>query len=200
MLTLLPLKGKDFVIKNKIKLILLVWPIILLLGVLLYFSYQRYQIDKILLEADELVWEADEKQFTVQVNQHEDGELLHIMIKVVDPEKKEIYKKTEVIDRDMFGGGFVRAVQVDQDSEYEIVVWHSQAKYYLDFSEGNVTEVSFDHVLLHIKSLAESWRRYNVMAGVETAILLIFVVCYYVFYFFVKGILWLFKRKKKITD
>ncbi len=195
-LTALPLKGKYFVIRKKIKLVLIVWPILFLLGVLLYFSYQRHQIDKKMLEADGLVWSQGEKQFTVQVNQHEEGELLHIMIKVVGPEKKEIYNKTEVIDRDMFGGGFARAVQVDQDSENEIVVWHARAKYYLDFSEGNITEVPFEQVPQHVKGLVKSWHRYNVMAGLETTLLIIFVVCYYILYVFVKGILWLFNRKK----
>lgn len=186
-------------IRNKLKIILLVWPVVLLLGVLLHFSYQRYQIDKNLLEANGLIWKAQGKQFVVHVNTREDKELLHIKIEVITPEKKEVYKKTEVIDRDMFGGGFVRAAQVDQDSENEIVVWHARAKYYLDFSEGNVTEVSFGQVPLQVKELAESWHKYNVIAGVEMTLLLIGILSYYILYFLFKGTVRLFKRKKN-TD
>jgi len=182
--------------KNKFKIILLVWPIILLLGVYWHFSYERKQIDKTLLEADGLVWKSGEKQFLVRVNQREDGELLHIKIVVVNSEKEEVYNKTEVIDRDMFGGGFARAVQVDQDSENEIVVWHSHAKYYLDFTEGHVKEVSFDQVPQHVKGLAKSWHKYNVMAGLGMSILLIFVVCYYILYILILGFLRLIKRKR----
>jgi len=184
------------VIRNKLKIILLVWPIVLLIWVLLHSSYQRHQIDKKLLEADGLIWKAQGKQFVVQVNTREDKELLHINVEVVNPEKKEVYKKTEVINRDMFGGGFVRAAQVDQDSENEIVVWHARAKYYLDFSERNVREVSFDQVPVQVKELAESWHKYNVNAGVAMTLLLIVILCYYILYFLVKGILRLFKRKK----
>jgi len=181
--------------KNKLKIILLIWPIILLLGMYWHFSYERKQIDEKLLEADGLVWQSGKKQFKVRVHQGEDGELLHIGIEVVGPENKEVYKTSEIIDRDMFGGGFVRAVQVDKDPEKEIVVWHARAGYYLDFSEGSVKKISFDQVPQQIKDLAKSWHRYNVMAGLTMTLLLIAVICYYVLYIFVKVILGLFKRK-----
>ena len=185
-------------IRNKLKIIILVWPIILLFGVLGYFSYQRYQIDEKLLDADGLVWKAGERQFSVQVNTHDEGELLYIAIQVTDPDKKEVYKKNEVIDRDMFGGGFVRAVQVDQDSESEIVVWHARAKYYLDFSEGKVREVSFDQAPQKVQDIAKNWHQYNVMAGLETTMLFISVFCYYIMYGFIIGFLKFLKRKKRL--
>ncbi len=182
---------------NRFKVILLVWPIILLLGMWGNSSYHRHQIDKKLLEADGLVWKAEGNQFVVGVNTREDGELLHIEIEVINPEKKMVYQKTEIIDRDMFGGGFVRAVQVDTDSENEIVVWHARAKYYLDFSEAQVREVPFDQVPQQVKDLARSWHKYNVMAGLETAILIISVFCYYILYFLILGVLRLLKRRKR---
>ena len=97
----------------------------------------------------------------------------------------------------MFGGGFVRAVQADQDPEKEIVVWHARAKYYLDFVQGSVKKVSFDRVEQEIKDLAKNWHKYNVMAGIETTILILFVFCYYGLYFLVKVILKLFKKKQR---
>ena len=183
-------------IKNRVKKILLIWPIVLLIGFWGNSSYQRYQTDSKLLDANGYVWKAEKKQFVVQVDQRENGELLDIRIKVIDGEKKEIYTKTEIIDRDMFGGGFVRAVQVDNDSENEIVVWHARAKYYLDFSKGNVIEVPFDHVPQEVKELAVNWHKYNVMSGLAMASLLLFVLSYYILYILVLGFLKLFKRKK----
>jgi len=185
----------DFMIKNKFKIILLVWPIILLIGMYWHFSYERQQIDKKLLEADGLVWESGEKQFKVKINQQEDGELLHIQINVTDPENRETYAISEVIDKDMFGGGFVRAAQVDEDAENEIIVWHTKARYYLNFSEGSVTKVSFDRVPQHVKELAKNWHKYNVMAGLVMTIVLLFVFCYYILYLLVMGILRLFKKR-----
>ncbi len=183
-------------IKNKFKIILLIWPVILLIGMYWHFSYERKQIDEKLLEADGLVWQSGEKQFVVRVNQREGGELLHIQIKVEDLQNKKNYITSEVIDRDMFGGGFVRAVQVDNDPEKEIVVWHTRAGYYLDFSEGSVKKVSFDQVPQEIKDLAKNWHKYNVMASLTMTLLLLSVVCYYILYVFVKVILRVFKKNR----
>ncbi len=99
---------------------------------------------------------------------------------------------TEVIDRDMFGGGFVRTAQVDQDPEKEIIVWHAHAAFYLDFSEGHVKKISFGRVPQRIKDLSQNWHRYNVMAGLEMTLLLLAVFCYYFLYFFVKGMVKLY--------
>jgi hypothetical protein len=191
------IKEPFFFMKNKFKIILIIWPIVLLIGMYWHFSYERQQIDKKLLKADGLVWQSGEKQFKVQVKQQEDGELLHIQIKVTGPENREIYTISEVIDRDMFGGGFVRAAQVDEDTEKEIIVWHARASYYLDFSEGRVKKVSFDQVSQQIKDLAQNWHKYNVMAGMTMTLLLLFVACYYILYIFVKVVLRLFKRKMR---
>lgn len=168
---------------------------VLLFGMWLNVSYQQHRIDEKLLEADGLIWKSGEKQFEARVTQDEDGELLNIKISIVNSAAKEVYKKTEIIDRDMFGGGFVRAMQVDQDSDNEIIIWHAKAKYYLDFSEGQVREISFDRVPQEVKRLAENWHKYNVMAAMEIAIFIAFVVCYYILYVLVKGILRLFRRK-----
>jgi len=181
--------------KSKFKIVLLVWPIILLAGVFLYFSYERQQIDKKLVAADNLVWETNEKQFKTLIIQREDGELLHIQIKIIGPGSKEVYKTEEIINRDMFGGGFVRAAQVDSDPEKEIIIWHARAKYYLDFVQGSVKKVPFDQMDQQIKDLAKSWHRYNILAGLEMTSLIFFVFCYYGLYFLIKVVLKLFRRK-----
>jgi hypothetical protein len=185
-------------IRSKFKLLLLVWPIVLLVGIFCYFSYERGQIDKKLFKADGMVWGTEEKQFKILVFEQEDGELLHIQIKIIGPDTREVYKAKETIDRDMFSGGFVRAAQVDDDPEKEIVVWHAQAKYYLDFVQGNVKKISFDQVTHEIKALAQRWHRYNVMAGLEMTISILFVFFYYFLYILVKIILKFFKKKSGV--
>lgn len=182
---------------NKIKIILFVWPIVLLLGIVLYVSNERRQIDHELMEPDGMVWATGEKQFTVHLDKQEDGELLHIGITIIGPGNEDIFKIREIIDRDMFGGGFVRAVQADDDPEKEIVVWHARAKYYLDFKKGRVEKIPFDRVPQMVKALAENWRTYNIMAGVHTTLLILFLLCYYLFYFFVNGILYFYNQKKQ---
>ncbi|NCD33719.1 MAG: hypothetical protein EOL87_09940 [Spartobacteria bacterium] len=90
--------------KKRIKVILLVWPIVLLLGVAGYFSYQRHQMDMKLMDANGLVWKSADALLVAQINQREEGELLHIQIEIINAGKERIYEKTEMIDRDMFGG------------------------------------------------------------------------------------------------
>ena len=186
-------------VRNKLKKFLLIWPIVLLFGVWWNVSYQQHQIDKKLLAADGLIWSPGEQQVEVRVTQSEDGELRNIKISVVNSEMKEIYRKTEIIDRDMFGGGFVRAIQVDQDSDNEIVIWHARAKYYLDFSEGYVKEMPYDGLSQEVRALAESWRTYNVMAPLRMTICLIFLFCYYFLYILVVGISRLYRGRKNRT-
>jgi hypothetical protein len=142
-----------------------------------------------------MIWETNEIQYNVTVIQKEEGELLHIEIKVVGPSSKEVFKTKETIDRDMFGGGFVRAAQVDYDPEKEIIIWHTHAKYYLDFAQGSVKKVSFDKTNQEIKDLATKWHRYNVMAGIEMTLFILFILCYYTLFFLVKGVLKLFRRR-----
>lgn len=182
--------------RKKLRIFLLVCPIILLLGFWINNSFQQHQLDTILLEPDGLVWGSEEKQRKVRISQREDGERLEIQIDILGSDKKAIYKKTEDIDRDMFGGGFVRAIQVDLDLEHEIVIWHPRAKYYLDYSEGKVLEVPFDRVSQKIKDLAEKWYTYNVKAVLSMAILFFFSLCYYILYAFLIGVIWLRKRNR----
>lgn len=80
-------------VRNKLKIVLLVWPLVLMLGMLVYFSYQRHQIDKKLVEADGLVWKTKNQHFTVGINTRENKEKLHIEIEVLTPEKKKFTKK-----------------------------------------------------------------------------------------------------------
>ncbi len=61
-------------------------------------------------------------------------------------------------------------------------------------------EISFNQAPQQVKSLAESWHKYNVMAGLEMVILLVSVLSYYALYSLVKGIIWFFKRLKKPAD
>jgi len=185
---------------NKLKRILLVWPIVLICGVLLHSSYERRQIDSQLLEPDGMVWNTGKQEYTVHIDTQEEGELLHVDIRVIGPGNTGIYTIRETIDRDMFGGGFVRAVQTDKDPEKEILVWHARSSYVLDFKEGRVEMVSFDKVSQTIKDLATNWHKYNIMAGLETTLLFLLIFCYYIVYLIVNGILKFYNRKKLKDD
>jgi hypothetical protein len=56
------------------------------------------------------------------VEQRATGDIVYFQLQA-DHGSQTIYRKNVGIDWDMFGGGFVYAMQVDQDPEQEIVVW-----------------------------------------------------------------------------
>jgi len=182
-------------IRKKIKRIFLILPLVLCIGFWGYVSYQRYQIDKVLIHADGLTWKTKENDLIARVHHKEAGEILEITIEVINQGNDVVYSKTEKIDKDMFGGGFVRAVQIDPDTESEILVWHARNKYYLDFSNGDIVEIGYDKIPAHISELAKNWHRYNIIAGLELTLILLFSFCYYILYFLVSGLLRLFSKK-----
>lgn len=181
---------------KKFKLFLLAWPLVLLIGMGGYSFHERRQIDRQLSEPDNMIWTHEKQDFIVHIEKTEDGELLNFIIRVTSPDSTDIYRKNETIDRDMFGGGFVRATQIDDDPELEIIVWQVRSSYILDFKAGQVKLIPFDIVSQDVKNLAKKWHQYNVMAGLETTLLFLFVFCYYVIYFVLNFILNLYNRKR----
>lgn len=182
-------------IRKKIKIILLILPLVLCIGFWGNASFHRYQIDQVLSDAHGLAWKTNEKELIARVLHREDGELLEITIDMINQDNEVRYKKIEKIDRDMFGGGFVRAVQVDPDAEKEILVWHARNKYYLDFSNGNIDEIGFDKVPGDIRELAKDWHRYNIITSLEMTLIFLSSLCYYVLYFLVIGLVRLFDKR-----
>ncbi len=185
--------------KKTVKIILLLWPVVILMGMCGYHSYNRQQVDRILRSADGLVWTSGDSQYKVNVNQREDGELLYILIKVVGPEDNTVYKTSEVIDRDMYGGGFVRAAQVDNDPQQEVIVWKNRDSFFLDFVDGTVTQVSFDKAPSELKEIARKWHQFNVISGIETTILLFIAFVYYILFGIITVIVRLVNRFRKRT-
>ncbi len=182
--------------KKTFKMVLLVWPLVLLLGTCGFHSYKRHQIDLEMEEADGLVWKNGNDQFTVHVSKHVDGELLDFTIMVTGPSNKSVYKKNVTINRDMWGGGFVKAMQADQDPEKELVVWGSRESFFLDFKTGKVDPVPFSRATQRVKNLSETWHHYNVMADLEIGILFTIAFGYYVLYVLIKGAMWLIRGRK----
>jgi hypothetical protein len=158
-------------------------PLILLVGALIFFAYGRYRTHTLLSDADGLSWGSGSSGLRVTVDKTEEGELVHYHILVVDSERNVIFHRKQIVDRDMFGGGFVRAAQADRDPEPEVLVWtRGRDKYILDYKPPEVRQLSFDSAPKALKELAVRWHRFHVMAGFETAALIVLAVTYYLLY------------------
>lgn len=128
-------------------------------------------------------------------------ELVHYRILIVDSEGNNIFDRKQTVDRDIFGGGFVRAAQADMDPEPEVVVWAwGGDKYLLDYQPPEVRQLSFDFAPRDLKNLAIRWHRFNAMAVFETAALIVLAIAYYLLYALTRLIIATYKNLKKPTD
>jgi hypothetical protein len=79
-------------------------------------------------EANEMVWGDGNKALKANIqNLPNDTEERHFLLTIHNAENKVVFSKTLYINTDMWGSGFVKAMQVDDDPEFEIVfyVYHS---------------------------------------------------------------------------
>lgn len=183
---------------NKLKMFLLLWPVALIAVFLGYYSYERSQIDKQMDDAHGFLWQEGDDKLIVHVNQREEGELLYIELEVMGEAESRLFHAEEVIDRDMFGGGFVKLMQADNDADKEIVVWRrNNSSYFLDFTGGNVIQSSFEMSTPEAKELAHQWHQLNVMASLEIFLMVLFAFAYYLLMGCIVGIVWLARRFKK---
>jgi len=184
--------------KKTLKILALLWPIAALLLLSGYHAYMRGQIDKGMEEAHGWVWNKDATRFAVRIEERQEGELVHYLIHVTNQENKMVFQTSFTIDRDMFGGGFVKTMQVDRDPEKEVVLWglHERSAF-LDLSEGAIIKRPFNDALPEARALAKEWHRYHVMANFEIFILVVFTLVYYVLLGLILGIFWIFRRKKE---
>ncbi|MFH0800148.1 MAG: hypothetical protein V2A66_08235 [Pseudomonadota bacterium] len=152
-------------------------------------------------EADGLVWGTGKDRYVVRVEKTKpEVEIIHYNVKVSQSDGKLIHAYDFWVDLDMYGGGFVKAIQADSDPEREIIVWgrhEYKQSFLLDFSEGNVVEKTYDLFSGKTKDLIFRWSDLYIMRP-RANIFLGFVL---IGYYFICGIIWLivrlFSRKKK---
>ncbi len=195
-------------IKRILKISPLVLPVLLFIVFAVNTGIHRSRIDRKMQDADGLVWKVDNGEYVVHVETTEqtDEQVLY-RIKVTRPDGEISYSNSIEVDSDMFGGGFVKSLQVDKDPAPEVVAWgahESKRSFVLDFSEGTVKETPFAIVSPEVKTLAGNWHKYNVVKSFETMFLLIILIGYYILYGIVWRLLRIFRGKKglklKVND
>ncbi len=188
-------------IKQILKISPLVLPILLFIIFVVNTGIHRSRIDRKMQDADGLVWKGDNGQYIVHVETEQTVEFEQVQynIKVTRPDGEIAYNNSLVVDSDMFGGGFVKSLQVDNGPVPEVVAWgahESKRSFVLHFSEGTVKETPFAIVSPEVKTLAGNWHKYNVMKSLETGFLLIILIGYYILYGIVWRILRIFRGEK----
>jgi hypothetical protein len=176
--------------KRGIKYLVILWPFPILVYLVFITLSSQAKVAEELIEANGLKWGKGDEQITIKIKESSLGEQKTFEILPVgkNRESQEIFLLT--INEDMFGGGFVKAVQADDDQELVVIAWGSheeQESFLLDHREGEIRKTPFNKASKDIQNLAMEWHQAYVMNGMTLSVFMIFAVIYYI----LVGIIWM---------
>jgi len=186
--------------KKQFKWFFLLTPIavwVLLIGV---YSYQNSKIKNLMQDANGLILGTANNRFVVRTSRTFEGEVSTDVIIVTDHDGKIVLETVVSMDHDLYGTGFVKAIQADSDSELEVVAWGNNIKqgesFYLDFVDGTVKQRPFDEISIVVIKIIEDYKQFNTLYPVLFGLLLLLTPAYYILYFIIYLIVKASGRKK----
>jgi hypothetical protein len=178
------------------KILMLLWPVPLMIYFIGGNIVDKAYIDKKLSDPNTLVWDSGDKRITFTVTTTSSGEKTAYDISLAGNDGQILFHDEFVSDHDMYGGGFVQAVQADDDQELELVVWgvnEQRTSYLLDYVDGQIVRISYDRFPDEIKTITREWHQIHIGGGMTIAFFGMFCCGYY----FIAGLVWLFVKGVK---
>lgn len=178
---------------NKFKIAIIILPVLAVVLLVGNTIYEQRKIDQQLSNANNLVWGSGDDEITFQVQKSSSGELDTYEISQHRNNQPRHEKDNFVVNKDMYGGGFINAVQADNDQELEVLVWgiaEEDKSYLLDYSEGKLVKKSFKQLPDEIKDLARQWHEVNITNPMAILFFALFALSLYSFI----GIIWLIRK------
>ena len=184
--------------KRILKTVFLGFPALFLIFYISVSVIQKRAVNQNMKDADGLVWEHEGLKYLIEVKEPQPSaeQRLYVIHFIAADTKMILLSRSISFDFDMYGGGFVSAVQADSDPELEIFAWgmrESRESFILDFSRGTVQVKPFSEAFPELKQLALKWHKYNIMRPFETIIIVVVLIFYYLLF----GIFFLIYRKIK---
>jgi len=177
----------------------LLLPVIVWALVLGYYSLKASVIDRNFRSADGLVLNDGNKSYQVQLERSYHNEQGTYTVTIARASGEVVFEETVIIDHDLFGTGFVSGMQIDEDENFEIVVWGDNflqgEAFYLDLVNGRLARKAFDNLPLKSKELTEEYRKLSTQGPLVFGFLLLLTVLYYLVLFLVFIFSWLSGRK-----
>jgi hypothetical protein len=170
------------------------WRVALVGPVVLYLIYlgvgcrEQAQIDARVRPADGLVWGQGEQRLAVEARASRAGETEQVALRIVDVHGVAVFEHTITIDWDLFGGGLVARMQVDDDPEDEIVAFGriertepdlGRGDFVLDYEAGQVRRSSLDQASSETHLTLGRWYQYHVLRPVTVLTELFALGVYY---------------------
>jgi hypothetical protein len=169
--------------KRVLKTILFGAPPVLLAWLVLSWVFEYRRTDGLLAPVEKAVWGQGEAAIRFTVSEQEDGEALRFRVEPRAANGRALEAHDFEVNRDMWGGGFVRAVQADEDPELEIVAWglHEGDKtaFVLDSVNGEVGKLPFGAAPRRIHDLARAWHQAHHVDPVGLVIYFVLAFGYY---------------------
>jgi hypothetical protein len=166
--------------------------------------YKQHRTYRLMREADGLVWGNESNRLTVRIKKKMEGERYHYLIQVIKTDGRVAHESEMVIDHDSWGGGFVEALNVDEDAELEVVAWGAHEKkvsYFLDHSGGLVQQKPLSEASGDMKTFVRDWHAAHVTDRAAVFLLFFPLAGYYILlglFLLIVGI-W-HRRKSESTD
>ena len=165
-----------------IKYIFLLGPLLLWLSLGGSCMFKEYQVNEVLKNANGLVWGEGANRQTVHVDRKQAGEISHYRIQVLRSDGKIAHDYKFDISHDIWGSGYVKAANVDDDAELEVVAWsQGQRAYYLNYAQGVVQQVAFSHASPEVKNISMVWDDTQIL-GTVTFFLFFLLIGYYILF------------------
>jgi len=146
-------------------------------------SFQNSQIDEFMKNPDGMIIESGNNQFTIGVDRTVENEVVTYVITAKDNSGDTVLESVISADHDLYGFSFVKAMQVDNDIELEIVAWGNNIRegesFILDFSGNELQQRPFDGISDEARDNIEDYKRINVENPFLLGLLFMATLVYY---------------------
>lgn len=143
-------------------------------------------------EADGLVMGSSSDRFLVHTRRTIENEMTTDVITVTDQNGAVLLESTVVMDHDLGGTGFVKAMQADADPELEVVAWGNNIRqgtsFFLDYQGGKILTRPFEESSMETQQLVENFKKVNTTFPSLLFLLVVATPVYYILYYIVKTV------------
>ena len=153
---------------------------------------------KKIIDPNDLLWKTDSKQFHVNIDKTQTGEVVHYEIEISNLNGSIIQEWDYNIDYDMFGGGFVGAVDIDGNDDLEIIAWGAHEEdeaFFIDIDGENIKKYPYRKI--GHNDIVDRWYSSHIKRPMELTLLSILLLLYYLMIGLIFTVIW-FVRQRRI--
>ena len=182
-----------------VKLVFMLFPFLVLGTIISVNYYLNSKIFKHTQDADGFIMGSAENRFVVHTKRSTKNEVTTNNVVVTDRDGKVVQDNSFSMDHDMYGLGFVKAMQADSDPALEVVAWGNNLlkgeAFILDYADGTIIKRPIEELSSTAQGLIESFKKTTLRSYGLTVFNIILTPMYYIFYLIVFLILRAFRKK-----